>query len=267
LENVYYGISRLFHAYLPWIEKWHNGGYRDSRRVFFYKYAFNGGTMRHPQGSTPTLVDPVSGYAMQTANSEIARREMDYLRNGGTLTLPSTKDAMGNYLWEYQPASVTPSPEGLMEYGRDLDQELWEGMGIPPEVAETPGDSMGSFGGRSVPMDAFNCILHSIYTDAMESFVKQIVHPLVVLQHGRDKSYFNVKASGLLRDNEDVLDEEGNPVDGDEKVGTPEKPNTKKKKPGTAMSHTGQVLNVYVSRAKSRRDSLVHAGGDYRYGE
>lgn len=265
-EHPWYGRSRFYHAYLPWIEKWHDGGFRDCRRLFFYKQAYDGGVFYHPLGNINVSEDPATGVAISKPASEIARQIGDNLRTGGTIYMPESRDAQGNRKWEWQPGTAHPPPQALLDYGRDLDNEIWQGMGIVSEAIESPGDSSGAYGGRSVPMDAFNWILHSIFVDASIPFIKQIVHPLVVLNFGREKSYVQVRPHGILKDNEDVspelAEQAGMPVD--KTSGSGDKPQPSKKP--TAMGNE-PVLLSFIEAAEQRRKVIVPIGGNLRYGE
>lgn len=283
-EHPWYGISRLYHAYLPWIEKWHDGGFRDCRRLYFYKYAYDGGIMRHPAGSTNVYEDPTTGQAYSKPNHELARNMVDNLRTGGTVFMPNAQDAKGNYLWQWERGQIGQVPSGLLDYGKDLDNEIWQGMGIPTEVAEAPGGSSGAYGGRSVPMDAFACIVHSVFVDMSLAFIKQIVHPLVILNFGRENSYVDIRPHGILVDNEEaeaslqgkqeadagpggpsLEDKEDEQDEESVNMGKVEKGS---KKPVAMSQFDGEaVVGRYLRSAEGKRNLTVTVGGNYRYGE
>lgn len=45
-KHPHYGLSRCFGCHVAWWEKWSDGGYRDVRRLWFHKNAFDSGIPR-----------------------------------------------------------------------------------------------------------------------------------------------------------------------------------------------------------------------------
>jgi hypothetical protein len=172
--NRHYGLSRLYAAHVPWNEIWSEGGYRDVRRLWFYKNAFEGGIMRHPQGTVKLPSGQVRSY------QDIAQEMIEKKRAGAVLTLPSDTDQRGNPRWDYEPAKGNTIPAGLFEYGQSLRVEILEALGIPPEVIESSGSQgFGSSSGRSIPEDAFYSVLFELLLNLTNDVVEQIVRPLV----------------------------------------------------------------------------------------
>lgn len=190
-----YGLSRLYGAYFPWIEGWGDGGYRDARRLYFHKYAFDGGTMYHPPGFSKLDTPDGSGIAMMRSNKDIAREMLEKKKTGATLTLPNVM-IDGQRGWEYEPGSVTAPPSNLFDYGEDLKLEKWEGMGIPPEVAQSEGT--GAYAGRRIPQVAFYAILQEIMYNLIRDFDTQVLRPLVRFNFGRRRTEYEIQPFGLL---------------------------------------------------------------------
>jgi hypothetical protein len=183
-KQRYYGVSRLHGAHVPWWEIWTEGGYRDIRRLWFYKNAFEGGTMRHPPGKSATE----SGEAR--SNRDLARELIEKKRSGGVLTLPNTlAGERGEYAWLYEPPTANPAPEGLLEYGEVLRDEILEALGIPPEIVSSGGDQgFGSSTGRQVPQMAFYAILQELLQWLIADLNTCIIKPLVDLNFGEGSS-------------------------------------------------------------------------------
>jgi hypothetical protein len=190
--HPWYGCSRLRAAYLPWAEMWADGGYRDARTLYYHKYAFEGGIMRHPPG-TVKLDDGTT-----VVNKDLAREILEKKKTGGVMTLTNVPNSGfdGQYAWDYQPPHVMPPPENLLEYGKDLRDEMWEGMGIPPEIARAEGT--GAYAGRKVPEDAFYSVLQEIVYWLMFDFDQQIGRPLVEVNFGSGIEY-EIVPFGLIR--------------------------------------------------------------------
>jgi hypothetical protein len=156
--HPWYGESRLKGAYLPWLEAWTDGGYRDARRLFFHKYAFQGGGGYYPPGPQKVEIGP-GQYEIRQAK-DMMREILDKMKTGGSWAMPNTTDAAGTRQWEVIPPTVQPIPESLMELGNLLSDEELKGMGIPPEMARPEATGpMGGGNGRSIAQEAFFSIL------------------------------------------------------------------------------------------------------------
>jgi hypothetical protein len=238
--HPFYGQSRLYGAYLPWIEIWTDGGYRDSRRLFFHKYAFDGGGLYVPEGTT-NVGDDGTGRPRNVANMVLGRDIIDKKKTGGTTILPGITDDQGKRKWEPIPPTINPTPAGLMEYGEILKDEMWEGMGIPPEIARAQGT--GSYAGRVVPLMGFYSILQELIYWLIHDADEQIFRPLVDFNFGEGREYeiipFSILDEALKEENEEGGGEEGGELnEGKTQPSVQEPPRTKKPVPpqGTKLS-------------------------------
>ena len=231
--NRWYGRSRLQGAFDPWWEMSMPKGYKSIRHLWFYRNAFDGGILYYPDGSTQ---DPDTGEDIP--NSLIAQEMLDRKETGSSLALPNkTGD---NRDWEWEAAKGNAIPEGLLDYGEVLRDEIWEGIGVPPEVAKSEGT--GSFAGRRVPQQAFYSQLQevsdNILYDFIETTVKETLLPLLgvegipfevipvpILQTLQQEEMGLVTGSIPGQDGGDAqgeeeqqFDEEGNPIEEEPQV-------------------------------------------------
>lgn len=146
--RFYKGRSSLEGAWEPWVEKRGKHGACDSRRGWYSKNAFSGGTMKHPVG----FVEDENGIVR--SNQDYAREIAERKENGGIMILPQGKDDNGVELWSYDEPKINGSLEGVREYIKDLDGEILEGMDIPNEVV-TAAETGSGWSGRSIPMVFF----------------------------------------------------------------------------------------------------------------
>jgi len=199
--HPWYGRSRLFGAFVPWWEMWAEGGYRDIRSLWFHKNAYDGGAMYHPPGETQLR----SGETI--SNKELARDMIEKKKTGASLAIPNIPTADGGKAWEYQPPSSNPTPDGFVQYGESLRDEIWEGLTIPPEIAKAEGT--GAYAGRRVPHQAFMSILQEISNWLMLDFDEQIVRVLVHLNWGEVD--YEIIPFPLLREEDKEQQETENP--------------------------------------------------------
>lgn len=195
-RNRFYGLSRLFGAHVPWWEIWSDGGYRDIRRLWFYKNAYEGGILRHPPGSSQTAEGALK------ANRDIGRELIEKKRAGGLLTLPNTPSGeSGGYAWDYEPPAANPAPEGLLEYGAVLRDEILEALGIPPEVIASGGDQgFGSSTGRQVPQLAFYSILQELFQWFLTDLDVCVLRPLTEANYGLGSAVYDLLPFKLSED-------------------------------------------------------------------
>lgn len=189
--HTWYGRSRLRGAFLAWNEIWSEHGYRDQRRVWFYKNAYAGPKVGYPPGATPAEITGVEPLDHRTVAQEI----VDKMVSGTGITYPmvGTGEQGG---WKIEDAVPISIPEGLLEYGDQLYDEILEGMGIPPEVARAEGT--GAFAGRRVPQQAFYSVLQEIVQDIITDFDEQILLPLVRMNFGA-LDHYEIECYGLMR--------------------------------------------------------------------
>jgi hypothetical protein len=143
---------RLAGAFTPWLEKNGKGGARHSRRLWYWRHAFSGGTIRHPNEFLK-LPDGTSVHS-----EDIARQLGENFLNGSMLTVPNTphpSDKMaGKYAWEFEQAESRNDTAGMRDYPKDLDEEIMLGMEIPTEIWKAGGTGSG-YAGRAIPMESW----------------------------------------------------------------------------------------------------------------
>ncbi len=171
-----YGNSALFGAFSPWCDKWLNGGALDVRRLFMHRDAYGSGDLGYPDGST--FIE-----GKEIPNRDIARKIMDDIRSGHSICRPSERDEKGNEKWPYQRAQVTANPQHILQYPKDLDDEIRQGMGIPDGVIDDAGT--GAWGGKRIPMAAFYASLDSWVVTICNELTEQVLEPLVMWNFGQ----------------------------------------------------------------------------------
>ncbi|VTT96576.1 hypothetical protein : Uncharacterized protein OS=Pirellula staleyi (strain ATCC 27377 / DSM 6068 / ICPB 4128) GN=Psta_0911 PE=4 SV=1 [Gemmataceae bacterium] len=137
----------------PWLEKRGRNGAVHIRRGWFRKCAYRGGVLYHPDGTTNMGTEESPDVRN---NQDIARETLEYSESGAVFTFTNEinggKD--GTYAWDYHPPEAQPDVQGVREYPQDLDAEMLEGAGIPPEVLEA-ADVGSGWSGRLIPLMGF----------------------------------------------------------------------------------------------------------------
>jgi hypothetical protein len=192
-HNQWYGRSRLRGSFLAWNEIWSDHGYRDQRRVWFYKNAYAGPKVGYPPGAAP----PERPGDEPIPHRVIAQEMVDKMVSGTGVTFPTVAaDQQGG--WIIEDAKPINIPEGLLEYGDQLRDEIWEGMGVPPEVARADGET-GAFAGRRVPQQAFYSSLQEICQELITDLDDQVLRNLAYMQFGRAADY-EIECLGLMHE-------------------------------------------------------------------
>lgn len=181
--HTYYGLSRLYGAFVPWNDKYGDGGHRDSEKLWMRKYAYDGGILYHPPGFSNIQL-PDGSVAMTIANKDLAREMMDKKLNGGSMTLPNQMIGEGGNIraWEFVPPIANEPPMALFEQGDKYDDRMLEGLGVPPEILTA--DGTGAFAGRAIPMQSFFASEQELLVAITIDMVEQILEPGVLLNFG-----------------------------------------------------------------------------------
>lgn len=217
-HHLFYGQSHMYGCYVPWWETWSEGGYRDMRRLWFYKNCFRSPIIRHPPGSS------VLTNGVKISNKDLAREIVEKIRSGAVLAMSSLKDSSNNYLWEYEEAQSFAAPEGLMDYGDMLRLEVFEGMGIPSEVVEQEGNGLGTGEGRSIPLLSFLASLQTIAQWVVFDFDNQILRNLARMNFSdglRYQVYVKPLIDTIINDENEPLTQEGEPGEEVDEEGNP----------------------------------------------
>ena len=181
--NAVFGQSRCEWASIPWHESYVCYGARDIRRTWFIKNAFDGGEIRYPIGKTKIGTTEVD-------NIDLAVKILANMRTGGFRVFPDDiNPASGQQKWTYIAPSANITPNGLMEYPKELRYEILEAMGIPPEVTESQNDNgMGSATGRKVPMMIYYSTLAGLVDQVIYDLISQVLNYLAMVNY-RSKDF------------------------------------------------------------------------------
>lgn len=176
----FYGTSVLLGAYSPWSDKWLDGGALDVRRLFMHKDAYGSADLGYPDGETY-----LDGMETPVPNRDIARQIVEQIRSGNVIVRPSERDPNGNEKWPLSRATIPANPQHILQYPKDLDQEIRTGIGIPEQITE----STGSWAGARIPMAAFYASLDKWIVRIVNDFSKQLYDHLIMLNWGRAEEY------------------------------------------------------------------------------
>jgi len=201
----WWGWSRLFGAFEPWLDLHAEGGGMDIRRKWYYTHTFQGKRMYHPPG---TYTDDVTG--ARKPFKEIARGMLEDERSGGVFAFPSQFDSItGIPLWKIEdPPSSGNAGGDVREYIYDLKREMTEGLGFPEEIIRAAETGSG-YSGRAIPQEAFRGMLTDLAQHMVLDFDEQIVRPLVRREFHQEPDY-EIIPFGLIEQEEEVTALTGN---------------------------------------------------------
>lgn len=238
----FYGKSRYQGAWAPWMEKRGKKGALDARRLLFFKYAFRGGTIKHPIGSIETENGIMS-------NADYAREIVEKGETGNVMTMPAIYDENGHPLWEYDPATIISGDSSkFLEYPKALDEEIAEGMELPPEVVKAIEAGNGLGNNRSVPFIVFLTGEDAIAKSIIHSVVEHICKPVIAFNHGPDED-FEVEVESLL------------PKQDPPQPGQPGQPGKPGEPPQSGEKPEGQPGGMAGLAAKQNSPQQVMGGG------
>lgn len=195
--SSWYGRSDLRPAYEPWLEKTNKYGAKHSKRLWFTKYAFTGGTLLHPQGHYDEI-DEVTGQITKKSYRDLARTALNRMMNGAGFTFENVK---GNELetkgaWQYIAPSLNGDGKPLLDNLDRVDLEILRGMGIPDDIlTHIDGSGFGSASGKVIPLAAFFVSQTEILQAFFQQFENIVLIPLLKLNFGASVSDYKVVKS------------------------------------------------------------------------
>ena len=194
--SQFYDLPPMSGMFEPWLEKRGRNGAIHARRLWFRKCAFRGAILHHPQGTTAVGPDESS---QVIDNQDLARQTLEYAESGAVYTFTNEVNPSepGKYAWDLQEAVAQPDVKGVREYPQDLDKEMLEGIGMPPEVLEA-ADVGSGWSGRLIPLIGFLGGVDELAGMLIECFDSPIRH-LVGVNFGKD-TYYEVEPQSLAEE-------------------------------------------------------------------
>jgi hypothetical protein len=183
----WYGCSLLERAYPAWQEKWMKGGAKKTLRLRMIKDSYIGDIFWYPPDRRVELPD-----GSHVSWRDIAKEIVESRHSGGALTLPMVYDHAGRRLVDYSPPQDLGGATGIFDWKRDVDNEIWKALEVPPEVIEAAERGSG-YSGRSIPLLIATAAVQSELAELIACVSRDILLPLVQLNFGK-RGGFRVKS-------------------------------------------------------------------------
>lgn len=202
--NSHYGRSQLYSAWRPWRRLAYKDGLETVIDGALYRLGYQGPLARAPDED---LQGPSPGAANTSMDSQgrprrfardIMRQIVEQYKAGGSVVLPSKRDAAGNYVYDLiLPTSTLQGIDGLLNAAKALRDQITAGIGVPPELIQA-ADSGSGYSGRRIPLEAFLANQQHIADALLRLFVTQVLRQLVRYNFG-DGIRFNVQVKSLIK--------------------------------------------------------------------
>ena len=204
--NQFYGQSQYLGAWRPWRRL----GWRDSVEqvidAALYRAGYCGPIVRFPPGSSApinkqgipaTAVD--GGGLNRRENRDVARQLVEWAKTGAGFTISSEQYAPaqgGGPKWDITWPEHVMDVSPLINAAEYLGDQIMLGMGVPPELIKAGGTGSG-YSGRSIPREAFLDQQQGVADAMLQTFIEQVVKPLVLWNFGDIP--FEVSVKPLLK--------------------------------------------------------------------
>ena len=175
----WYGCSLLERAYPAWHEKWMKGGAKKTLRLRMIKDAYIGDVFWYPPDRRVEMPD-----GSNVSWRDIAKEIVESRQSGGAMTLPMVYDHAGRKLVDYTPPQDLGGATGIFEWKRDVDNEIWKALEMPPEVIEAAERGSG-YSGRSIPLLIAMAAVQSELAELIACVDRDVLRPLVQLNFGQ----------------------------------------------------------------------------------
>lgn len=182
-SGSFWGMPRIAGCWQPWREKSGRHGALDIRRLWFVKYAFRGYKGWYPPGETE--ISP----GVFKDNQDFMREIVEQAETGNIPVFPTIfEEKSGKPLWDIEAPEAPPDVPGLIQYPKELDEEMLRGAGIHPEVAKA-AESGSGWAGRSLPFMVFFTAEDAIADAILTAFDEQAIKPGVAVNFGSHVKY------------------------------------------------------------------------------
>lgn len=191
---------RLVAVHAPWLEKTGPTGVRAARRLLNWTRAVGITVIYYPKGNSR------DGRGVVMDNENRAMRLGYSLQNGQVVALPNETmgDDSGNRQWAIEQREGQDNASKVNETIGDLHEEIWFGLGIPPEIIQAGGVGSG-YEGRAIPMETFLGGSDEVAGMLDEAFRRQTLWHGIRANFGRQS--WDYEITSLLRE---YLDESKN---------------------------------------------------------
>ncbi len=202
--NSFYGQSQLMGSWRPWRRAAWKDGAETVLDLACYRWGIGPIIGRYPDED---LQGPNPGPGNTTADSQgnqrrfardIMRQIVEQSKSGSAIGLPSTRDKDGNYKWDIDaPTATITGLNNLIEYIIHLYDQIYIGIGVPPELIQAAETGSG-YSGRRIPRDAFLSQQQQLADAILQMFIDQVLRPLVRWNFG-DGIKFNLMVKSLIK--------------------------------------------------------------------
>jgi hypothetical protein len=252
----HYGRSQLFGAWRPWRRAAWKDGAESVIDGGVYRFAYAGPVIKYPDESyesgpgIPATILDSQGNPIRSAR-DMARMMGEQGKTGAAVGFPSTKypqDQGGGDKWEMEWPKQVLNVDPLINYLKQLYDQISYGIGVPPELLQAAETGSG-FSGRRIPMEAFLAQQQKIADQMLHLFVTQVLKPLVMWNWG-EKVKFEIKVRSLLetKNKQSGGDKQQQPQDG--KPGFPPQPADPQKQREAFFSITERIRQIAERAAK-----------------
>jgi hypothetical protein len=200
----YYGRSQLWGAWRPWRRAAWKDGAESVIDGGVYRFAYPGPVVRYPDESyesnpgIPATVTDSQGNPVRHAR-DMARMMAEQAKTGASIGLPSVTyppDQGGGNKWEIEWPTGVLNVDPLINYLKQLYDQICYGIGVPPELLQAAETGSG-FSGRRIPLESFLDQQQHIADQMLQLFTEQVLKPLVFWNFG-DGIKFEIKVKRLL---------------------------------------------------------------------
>jgi hypothetical protein len=207
--GLLHGRSQAFPSWQPWRRLAARDGADETIDHGFYRFAFRGPVTRYPEGNQPPATIKRPGPERQS-NQECARQMGEGVKHGAAVTMPSTRDANGEFLWGFEWPDHVLDVQVLLAYPLHLHDLMTLGCGTPPELIKASETGSG-YSGREIPLEGFFCKQQVVANSILRQWMEQILLPLVRWNFG-PRAWCKITLASLLKTR--VRDARANAPDG-----------------------------------------------------
>lgn len=190
-----FGTAILERAFGAWYEKTMESGAVRMRQLRMVKDAWIGDVIYYEEDES---FETPAGLTISA--KDVAMETVENRYSGGAMVFPKRTDSMGvvTKILEYTGPTAVAGATQILEWIKELDWDIFDGLLLPREVVEAATSGSG-FSGRSIPFLTFLATRDEEFSAIVRQIDQQLMQPLVATNFGADAAQaYEMKPKPLL---------------------------------------------------------------------
>lgn len=193
--HPWFGRSQLSSGWRPWRRLATRDAAEEVIDGAVYRAGYQGPQIFYPPGASQATRQQPGGDP-RVDNRDVATQAAARIKAGGSFTFPNFPGPDGKPAWRVEWDRTVVDVGPLIEHVKYLKDEISLGIGVAPELLQASEVGSG-YSGRAIPLEGFYLQQQEVAGAILESFLQQILLPLIRWNFG-PRAWARVSLKSLL---------------------------------------------------------------------